>query len=950
MAKTVFLNNHADIVLGYEVETTVRMTKPQISGAGAIEGVAVASGGSGYTAGNTCSVNGGAGGQVSVVSVDTGGAVTAVSIASAGTGYSTGVHGTVGGSGSGLTVNVTSVSSGTQIGTQVYPNSMAGIATSIGLLIGSTEFTVASTGSDSDGDYFIISPAAIANGSLIKTPWSTSGALRYTRAANTITLSYTAAARHDLYFATQKTSDSGLIDVKVDGATVAGSPFDLHNASTMLASVLLKEDVSSGGHTVEITANIAAPDVFVYFSKIELAEHIRQNGGFYSFRGPDGTIDDSTINFNGDWDEIGQYAFTSTIGSSAFFYPQLGEDGAVKIRVQKTPDSGIIEVYKDGVLVTEIDLYADPAAGPVDITLFSEPPDAAQDQMEIELRNKNDQNPLSIGHLFYLRGTVVVFARTDLQALTLAADYLRRVAVLRGDGAFLDAYDSSRINFDANALYACMGLLGAYQVLGGQEYLDVVKNFLSWFAGMQESNPGVPFDDGHWKIGYRVNPDDPPEPEYIPAIAPYDAQGISEIRWVDAVQCLPAFVLWWYWKLSGDNATRDALLPAFRKGIDGFITNNYDPNTGFFFSSWQYKTTPTIFLYHDAIRRYSSGGTLLNQYNDSDTGFFEYSPAVNWSSYAPSQAIGANEHYSLIAESYVEFSLALNAGDEVKWVTQTAWDVGIAEVEISNDGADWNPLTTVDGYAAAINWQQEFQIYTASQNGTKYFRIRHSGTINPAGNTQLGWQRLEARFSAGQTDVLLGLTALWLMTGAQKYAQLAIQIVRRFASRYWAESDGRWYVALEGAAPGTGNNFWYPFPHGYTVFGMKQSRYFGATNRFEESLQALEPYQDEEGGFLPPGYSEPEHIFSAFYMLGENQLAVKTDLDKFDLANEFLKGGQYFLTLAGQQVGGIVFSKRYPYLYTNIAGFACLALAGTLNPFTKQLLVLNGTTRMILPQ
>jgi hypothetical protein len=49
-------------------------------------------------------------------------------------------------------------------------------------------------------------------------------------------------------------------------------------------------------------------------------------------------------------------------------------------------------------------------------------------------------------------------------------------------------------------------------------------------------------------------------------------------------------------------------------------------------------------------------------------------------------------------------------------------------------------------------------------------------------------------------------------------------------------------------------------------------------------------------------------------------------------------------------VGGIVFSRRYPYLYTNIAGFACLALASTVNPFTEQLRTTTGLTRMIMPQ
>jgi hypothetical protein len=666
--------------------------------------------------------------------------------------------------------------------------------------------------------------------------------------------------------------------------------------------------------------------------------------------GPKATLDDSTCNFVGDWngDSIPGYAFTGTPGASVFLYPQLDEGGAIKIRVQKTPDSGIVALYKDGSYVADIDLYSATAQAPVDITLLTQPPEDPADQLEIELRLASQQNPFSSGTLFYFRGSVVEFVRTDLQALALAANYLRRVAEMRGDGAFLDAFDSQRINFDSNALYACMGLLAAHEVLGDPHYLDAVKNFLTWFCGVQQYSPGSAFDDGHWKIGYRVNPE--PPPNYLPAIAPYDAQGVGEIRWVDAVQCLPAFVLWWYSERSGDTATRDALLPVVRRGIDGFITNNYDPNTGFFFSSWQYKTAPTIFLYHDAIRRTDASGTVLEQHDDAETGFFAYAPLANWASYAPSGALGAGEHFTLVSQSYVEFSLTLDAGDRVRWVTQTAWDVGIAEILVSDDGVAFDLHATVDGYSTSLLFQKEFEIYSATTSGLKFFRIRHSGTINAAGSATLGWQRLSARYSAGQTDVLLGLTALWLLSGGQKYAQLATQVVRRFASRYWSSADGRWYVALEGAAPGTGNNFWYPFPHGYTVFGMRQSRYFSPAARCEEGLEALEPYQNDEGGFLPPGYAEPEHIFSAFYALGENQLDGPTDAAKYELAKEYLKSGQYFLTLAGQQVGGIVFSKRYPYLYTNIAGFACLALSGVKNPIEKQLLALVGATRLMMPQ
>ena len=66
------------------------------------------------------------------------------------------------------------------------------------------------------------------------------------------------------------------------------------------------------------------------------------------------------------------------------------------------------------------------------------------------------------------------------------------------------------------------------------------------------------------------------------------------------------------------------------------------------------------------------------------------------------------------------------------------------------------------------------------------------------------------------------------------------------------------------------------------------------------------------------------------------------------LAINYVKSGQWLMNLGGNPVGGIVFSKRYPYLYTNQAGFACLALAGTLNPFTEQLKF--SESRMVMKQ
>ena len=246
-------------------------------------------------------------------------------------------------------------------------------------------------------------------------------------------------------------------------------------------------------------------------------------------------------------------------------------------------------------------------------------------------------------------------------------------------------------------------------------------------------------------------------------------------------------------------------------------------------------------------------------------------------------------------------------------------------------------MKTIDTYSPSPALQQEFPIYSAPAPGTYRFRIQHSGTINAAGSTAPGWQRLASRFTAGQTDVAFGLTALWLLTRETKYASLAARLVERFPGRFWSRDDGRWLLSLDGPAPGNPNAYWYPMTHGYTVFGQKQSRFFQPPRLFADGLEALEAYQDSEGGFRPPGYLEPEYIFSAFYAMGENQLDRPTGQALLDRAKSHLKSGQYLQTLGGEPVGGIVFSKRYRYLYTNISGFACMALAGTRNPFTEQL-------------
>jgi len=833
----------------------------------------------------------------------------------------------------GYAVNTTVLSSQTlfnnavppqAIGAIVTPASISGIAENQLLEIGGVQVTVSEVNGGSFKYSLVYLPAP---GTSIRTPWLAVAGLRYTQAANNFAFAYYAPALHDLYLGTFKTPDSGSVSVILDGNSLGA--FDLSNPTNALLAVLLAEDVQPGEHSLTVTAAFDDPDEhFVYFQKIELLEHIPQTGGFYSHLGPDGSLVDSTNNFLGDWSTSGEYAFTSTPGSSVFFYPQLDTDGAIKIRVQKTPDSGIISVLQNGTEVDQIDLYASPGLNPTDIVLLTQPPANAA-SYEIELRLTVDSNPNSSGSLFYFRGSVVMFSRTDEQALTLTAKYLVHVASQSGDGSFSDAHDSSRINFDATSLYACMGLLAAYQIDDDPDYLLAVRDFLIWFAQQQMQSPSDSFTDGAWNIGYqRINGQ---TPTYIPAIAPYDAQGISEIRWVDAVQCLPAFILYWYAALSGDNAVKAQLLPTFAKGIDGFIRNNYDSGSGFFYSSWQLKTSPTIFLYHDAIQRYSSSNVLLEQHDDSETDFFTYNPP-SWGSYAPEGAIGSNEHFSLEANSYAAFFLSLDAGDQLRWITQTAWDVGIAEVLVSTDGTAFTPAGTFDCYSSTSQFQESFVIYTAASAGTYWFRIRHSGTINQAGMTNLGWQRLPARYAAGQTDVALGLLALWEMTRKPRYATLAARLMRRFDGRFWSDAGNRWAVALEGSTPGTPNYAWYPFPHGYTAFGQGHYRLFQPKAHLLAALDSLTDFQDDEGGIHPPGFLEAEHIFSAFYVMGMNLQSDPNLNAAYEIAKTFVKGGQYFLQLGGELVAGLVFSKRYPYLYCNIAGFACLALAGAIDP------------------
>ena len=69
-------------------------------------------------------------------------------------------------------------------------------------------------------------------------------------------------------------------------------------------------------------------------------------------------------------------------------------------------------------------------------------------------------------------------------------------------------------------------------------------------------------------------------------------------------------------------------------------------------------------------------------------------------------------------------------------------------------------------------------------SGPEALHLRATPALAPMSRrrsaTATGWQRLPARYSAGQTDVALGLLAMWAMTRSRRYAALASRLIRRF--------------------------------------------------------------------------------------------------------------------------------------------------------------------------
>jgi len=942
MAKTSYLQSHVDVQYGYGVNTSVRMTKHVNISGGAISAASISSGGSGYLVNDIVSVAGGTPGALKVTSVGGGGVVTGLIVNNAGGAYTSGVHGTGGGAGTGLTVNITATAITWNLA--VYPFSITGIAANVTLQIGGTDYGVLGTGADGDGSYFTLGSIDLANDLVIVTPWYITGNYRYTRAnGNTVTLTYTEDAAHDLYLGTFEDL-AGLTTGQVT-ATLDGVSLGTFNLNTVngAAQVLLKADVTADTHTVVITtAGLNYTTVlFVYFGSFILQEQIPESGGEYIHVGPDATLDQSANNYIGTtWAIVlgtVDFAYTVVSGEAVVFYPQLAAGGKVTVRVKTDPTSAIVGLYINGVFKQNIDLYADPGLIPAEITVLDTAAGDAIGSYKVELRHTGTKNASSTGFFFYFHSSVVYRTLTDNQALKLAADFIVQMSKIRNDGAIPDAHLGPYYNFEAQTTLACVGLLAAYKVLNDPAYLTAVKNFLLWWAGLLIQTPGVKFEDGYWEGAYKVNPT--PPPTYVNGIplTVNNLYKISSTRFSDSSQMLPAFLLWWYWKLSGDTATLATCLPKIRAGVDGLIANSYS-DEGFTYGGWNFQFGQAIFIYHDGIKRYSAGGVLLETHNDADV-FFTYSPSINWISFSSGGVLNNDLHYALTANDYAQFSLTLAQGDVLKWLTVTAYNGGIANIQVSTDGVSWSAAGTVDTYTADII-PQEKTIYTAPSAGLKYFRIVHSGTINPAGVAPIGWTQFLGQQTADQGDTVLGLAAMWLLTRAAKYARMAALTLKRLPERLWDSAHSRWTIGKYGKPGVLDTDTFYSFGQPYITWACLWSRLFTPKSYLSLALQSMEPYQDSQGGFRTPGYAATDPLYpdSANYVIGENQLAAPTSQAIYDKAKQFVKDGLVLITLGGVQVGPQAVSKRYGnYYYTVYSGMACLALSNVKNPIDEQL-------------
>lgn len=175
---------------------------------------------------------------------------------------------------------------------------------------------------------------------------------------------------------------------------------------------------------------------------------------------------------------------------------------------------------------------------------------------------------------------LILFPNLSLAAEPVAiqsiANYI--VGIQEPSGAIPDAFDNPFYNQDNDSGYALTGLFYAYKATGNTKYLQAMKNNLEWQASLQDS-------DGSWHWAYSKQ-----NQRFSPVVSQYyQSQGITDIKNVDAIQSYFAYNLWLLAQTGQEASFVKQMIPTAKKGIDVFLTRNYDPKDGLFYSSWQLK-------------------------------------------------------------------------------------------------------------------------------------------------------------------------------------------------------------------------------------------------------------------------------------------------------------------------------------------------------------------------
>jgi hypothetical protein len=182
------------------------------------------------------------------------------------------------------------------------------------------------------------------------------------------------------------------------------------------------------------------------------------------------------------------------------------------------------------------------------------------------------------------------------------------------------------------------------------------------------------------------------------------------------------------------------------------------------------------------------------------------------------------------------------------------------------------------------------------------------------------WQRFGMKYSAGQADVYLGLMSAYKLSGDQKYYDYAQTIKNNFDKYFFDSTLQRYYVGISDTnVPATG---FYPMSQGYNAWVFRTN-----SNQAKLALQYLIKLQQSNGAIYSTERPEREAIFSAFLSLGESVLNLNSSAKS--KANYYIKTLQMSSNNLGN--GAIKMSPQYPYLYTNISGFAILATSQNIN-------------------